>query len=38
MHAAITVDPNWLLSTTAQSSAALVGIIGGLLVSERSGL
>jgi len=40
-----TPDPNWLLSTTAQSAAALVAIIGGLLVSrlvalavERDGL
>ena len=30
----MTVDPNWLLSTTAQSAAALVAIIGGLLVSR----
>lgn len=28
------VDPNWLLSTTAVASAALVAIIGGLLVSR----
>lgn len=28
------VDPNWLLSTTAQSAAALVAIIGGFLVSR----
>jgi len=28
------VDPNWLLSTTAQSAAALVGIVGGFLVSR----
>jgi PAS domain-containing protein len=27
-------DPNWLLSTTAGSSAALVAIVGGLLVSR----
>lgn len=27
-------DPNWLLSTTAQSAAALVAIIGGFLVSR----
>ena len=27
-------DPNWLLSTTAQSTAALVGIIGGFLLSR----
>lgn len=39
------VDPNWLLSTEAQSAAALVAIIGGFLVSrlvslssEREGL
>jgi hypothetical protein len=39
------VDANWLLSTTAQSAAALVAIVGGLLVSrlvalatERQGL
>jgi hypothetical protein len=38
-------DPNWLYSTTAQSAAAIVAIIGGFLVSrlvslssERSGL
>ena len=38
-------DPNWLLSTTAQSSAALVAIVGGFLLSrilalatERNGL
>ena len=38
-------DPNWLLSTTVQSTAALVGIVGGLLISrlvslssERAGL
>jgi hypothetical protein len=27
-------DPNWLLNTTATSSAALVAIVGGLLVSR----
>jgi hypothetical protein len=27
-------DPNWLLSTTAQSGAALVAIVGGFLVSR----
>lgn len=27
-------DPNWLLSTTAQTTAALVGIIGGFLLSR----
>lgn len=27
-------DPNWLLSTTAQCAAALVGIVGGFLVSR----
>lgn len=27
-------DPNWLLSTTAQATAALVGIIGGFLISR----
>src|SRR5205085_1660535 len=38
-------DPNWLLSSTAQSAAALVAIVGGFLVSrvitlstERQGL
>lgn len=38
-------DPNWLLSTTAQSTAALVAIVGGFLLSrvlalaaERNGL
>jgi len=38
-------DPNWLLSTSAQSAAAIVAIIGGFLVSrlvtmsaERNGL
>jgi hypothetical protein len=30
----MSTDPNWLLSTTARSSAALVGIIGGLPVSR----
>lgn len=42
---AANADPNWLLSTTVQASAALVGIVGGLLISrlvalsgERSGL
>lgn len=30
----LAVDPNWLLSTTAQSAAALVAIIGGFLVSR----
>jgi hypothetical protein len=30
----MSADPNWLLSTTAQSAAALVGIVGGLLVSR----
>jgi hypothetical protein len=40
-----TADPNWLLSTTAQSAAAIVAIVGGFLVSrlvslssERHGL
>lgn len=33
-NSAAPVDPNWLLSTTAVSSAALVAIIGGLLVSR----
>jgi hypothetical protein len=39
------VDPSWLLSTTAQSAAAIVAIVGGFLVSrlvslvgEREGL
>lgn len=27
-------DPNWLLSTTAQATAALVAIIGGFLISR----
>lgn len=27
-------DPNWLLSTTAQSTAALVAIVGGFLISR----
>lgn len=43
--APVPVDPNWLLSTEAQSAAALVAIIGGFLVSrlvslssEREGL
>jgi hypothetical protein len=38
-------EPNWLLSTTTQSSAALVAIVGGFLLSrvlalaaERNGL
>lgn len=31
---ATTVDPNWLLSTAAQSGAALVAIVGGFLVSR----
>lgn len=29
-----TTDPNWLLSTAAQSGAALVAIVGGFLVSR----
>jgi hypothetical protein len=29
-----TTDPNWLLSSVAQSAAALVAIIGGFLVSR----
>lgn len=28
------LDPNWLLSTTAQSTAALVAIVGGFLISR----
>lgn len=32
------VDANWLLSTTAQSAAALVAIVGGFLVSRVVGL
>jgi hypothetical protein len=32
--AAASVDPNWLLSSTAQSAAAMVAIIGGFLVSR----
>jgi len=31
-------DPNWLLATIAQSSAAIVAIIGGFLVSKVLGL
>ena len=31
---AATTDPNWLLSSVAQSAAALVAIIGGFLVSR----
>jgi hypothetical protein len=31
-------DPNWLPSTLAQSTAALVAIVGGLLVSRLVGL
>ena len=27
-------DPNWLLSTLAQSTAAVVAIVGGFLVSR----
>lgn len=41
----MTPDPNWLLSTTAQSAAALVAIVAGFLLSrvlamvtERNGL
>lgn len=44
-YAGIVSDPNWLLSTMAQSAAALVAIIGGFLLSrvvtlssERQGL
>jgi hypothetical protein len=32
--AAQPVDPSWLPSTVAQSTAALVGIVGGLLVAR----
>lgn len=32
------LDPNWLFSTTAQSAAALVAIVGGFLVSRVLGL
>ncbi len=32
------IDPNWLLSTCAQSAAALVAIIGGFIVSKLLGL
>jgi hypothetical protein len=32
--AAVQVDPDWLLSSTAQSAAALVAIVGGFLVSR----
>lgn len=31
-------DPNWLLSSTAQSAAALVAIMGGLIVSRMISL
>jgi hypothetical protein len=31
-------DPNWLLSTTSQSAAAIVAIVGGFLVSRVIGL
>src|SRR4051812_44540856 len=31
---AATTDPNWLMSTTAQSAAAIVAIVGGFLVSR----
>ena len=34
MGRGLTTDPNWLLSTTAMSSAALVAIVGGFLVSR----
>ena len=34
LSAAAIVDPNWLLSSTAQSAAAMVAIIGGFLVSR----
>ena len=44
-YAGIMINPNWLLSTMAQSAAALVAIVGGFLVSrvvtlssERQGL
>lgn len=30
----VSTDPNWLLSTTAQSAAALIAIVGGFLVSR----
>ena len=30
------VDPDWLLSSTAQSAAVLVAIVGGFLVSRRN--
>ena len=30
----MSTDPNWLLSTTAQSASALVAIVGGFLVSR----
>jgi hypothetical protein len=29
-------DPNWLLSTMAQSSAAIVGLLGGFLISKSN--
>ena len=32
------IDPNWLLSSVAQSAAALVAIVGGFLVSRVVGL
>lgn len=34
LAAAPIIDPNWLLSSTAQSAAAMVAIIGGFLVSR----
>lgn len=34
----LAVDPNWLLSTIAQSAAAIVGLIGGLLITRLVGL
>ncbi|MFZ6003787.1 MAG: hypothetical protein ACOYXM_07600 [Actinomycetota bacterium] len=34
MEGAVATDPNWLLSTSAQSAAALVAIVGGFLVSR----
>ncbi len=31
-------DPNWLLSTMAQSAAAIVGLVGGFLINKLLGL
>lgn len=34
----MTIDPNWILSTMAQSTAALVGIVGALIVARISNI